>query len=117
MSDELFESVRQFVADKAGCDVGRLSADSSLFHDLGVDGADGWEFMEAFGARFGVDMAALDLSLHFGPEAGGNPFVWLWWDLTRSWPRMVPITIADLTEAARSTRWATLVDRAARPAS
>jgi len=116
MSDDLFESVRRFAADRLGCDRNRVTADASLFHDLGVDGADGWEFMEAFGTRFGVDMAAFDASVHFGPEAGGNPFVWLWWTVTRSWPRMVPITVADLAAAAHSARWAT-PDRPARPAS
>jgi uncharacterized protein DUF1493 len=116
MSDELFESVRRFAADKLGCDIQRLSAETSLFHDLGVDGADGWEFMDAFGARFSVDMSAFDASGHFGPEAGGNPFVWLWWRVTRSLPQMVPITIADLAASAHSARWAT-PDRPARPAS
>jgi acyl carrier protein len=116
MSDDLFESVRRFAADCLGCDLNRVTADASLFHDLGVDGADGWEFMEAFGSRYGVDMSAFDASLHFGPEAGGNPFVWLWWSVTRSWPRMVPVTIADLAAAAHSSRWVT-PDRPARPAS
>ena len=72
--------------------------------------------MEAFASRYGVDMSAFDASLHFGPEAGGNPFVWLWWSVTRSWPRMVPVTIADLAAAAHSSRWVT-PDRPARPAS
>ena len=116
MTDELFESVRRFAADELGCDVDRVRAESSLFHDLGVDGADGCEFMEAFGSRFGVDMSRFDACLHFGPEAGGNPFVWLQWTITRSWPRMVPITIADLAAAAHSARWAT-PDRPERPAS
>jgi acyl carrier protein len=116
MSDELFESVRRFAAHRLGCERARVTAETSLFHDLGVDGADGCDFMEAFGSRFDVEMSAFDASLHFGPEAGGNPFVWLWWDLTRSWPRMVPITISDLAAAAHSARWAT-PDRPARPAS
>ena len=60
--------------------------------------------MDAFGARFGVDKSAFEPSLHFGPEAGGNPFVWLRWDLTRAWPWMAPITVADLAAAAHSPR-------------
>jgi acyl carrier protein len=116
MSDQFFDAVQRFAADRLRCDLGQVTADASLYHDLGVDGADGWEFMQAFGARFGVDVSAFEASLHFGPEAGGNPVVWLWWGLTGSRPRMVPITIADLTAAARSARWAT-PDRPSRPAS
>ena len=105
MSDELFESVRQFVAVELGVRANRIAPESSLGRDLGVDGADGWELMEAFGLRFGVDMSEFCASDHFGPEAGGNPFVWLWWTVTRSWPKLVPITMLDLAAAARAGRW------------
>jgi acyl carrier protein len=107
MSVELFESIRLFTADELSVDLDRIALETSLFHDLGVDGADGWEFVEAFGERFGVNVAPFRASLHFGPEAGPNPFVWLWWIATRSWPRMVPITFADLTESARAGIWQT----------
>ncbi len=105
MTDELLEEVRQFVVRKLGVRADRIQLTTSLFHDLGVDGADGWEFTEAFGARFGVDLSSFDAALHFGPEAGGNPLVWVARAVTGSWPGMVPITLADLAEAARSGRW------------
>ena len=107
MTNDTLEAVRAFTAKEVGRDVQEIRLETSLFHDLGVDGADGWEFVEAFGKRFDVDTSGFEAGLHFGPEAAGNPFVWLWWLITDTWPKMIPITIADLVAAARSGRWQT----------
>lgn len=115
MPDEVFDSIRLFAAETFGVHAKRITPDTTLAGDLGVDGADGWEFIAAFGARFGVDLSAFQASRHFGPEAGPNPFVWLWWVLTHSRPRLDPITFADLTAFARAGRWA-IPDHPSRPA-
>jgi hypothetical protein len=104
---ELFEDIAAFAAQQLGVHHSRLAPDVRLQHDLGVDGADGWKFMAAFGTRFSVDMTRFEANRHFGPETGGQPLLWLWWSITRSWPRHVPITVADLVAAARAGRWDT----------
>jgi hypothetical protein len=92
------------VARELGVDETNLSIDSTLFGDLGVDGADGWEFVERFGREFDVDLADFRADMHFGPEASMMPSNWLqslmvWMLSWRSGPErragLVPITMAD----------------------
>ena len=84
-----------------------LGPDTRLLHDLHIDGADGWEFIAAFGDRFAVDLSDFTADLHFGPEAGPNLLYWLWWTLTANWPKHIPITLGDLEAAKTSGRWRT----------
>jgi hypothetical protein len=87
--------------------------DATLFGDLGIDGADGWELIEAFGKEFEVDLSGFDPTKHFGPECGGNPvslFIWFIEEvLRRRDPHEVwglkSITVRDLVEAAEQQRW------------
>jgi len=107
---EVEAAVVSFVAAELRVERRRVTPNARLTQDLGVDGADGWELIEAFGERFTVDLSAFAPSLHFGPEAGPNPFVWLYW-LARpsARPRSVPITVEDLTAAAERGTWVTPV--------
>jgi acyl carrier protein len=108
VTDPLEEEVTRFVAEELGVRSGNLTPTTRLQHDLGVDGADGWEFMEAFGVRFGVDIGEFRAGLHFGPEAGCNPVVYLFLCLFRPQRlRFIPITVGDLVAAARSKQWTT----------
>lgn len=112
----LDSSVMDFVAESTGVKRQRLSPASTLFGDLGVDGADGWELIETFGRRFQVDMSAFRVDRYFGPEGLPiyAPFVWLWCFI--SWPfrrKQTPeeraglraIRISDLIAAAREQKW------------
>lgn len=105
MNDELRTAIFRFTAQELRVNVERLRDQTQLGRDLRVDGADGWEFIEAFGAQFRVDISTFEPMRHFGPEAGPSPLHWLWWAVTRSWPRLVPITLADLIVAAKTGRW------------
>src|SRR5687768_8410198 len=51
----LDDSIIEFVAKQTGVKRERLGANTTLFGDLGIDGIDGWEFIEEFGKRFKVD--------------------------------------------------------------
>ncbi|MBL9139084.1 MAG: DUF1493 family protein [Verrucomicrobiales bacterium] len=115
MSD-LESRVIGFVAEFTGVRASRLSPASTLFGDLGVDGADGWELIEAFGKRFQVDLSAFHADRHFGPEGLPiyAPLLWLWWLLSLPFrPRQTPeeraglltIRISDLISAARERKW------------
>ncbi len=103
--------VVEFVAHNLGVRVSKLRMDARLFHDLGVDGADGWELLEEFAERFHVDMTTLELDRHFGPEAGANPLTfvrWLFDPAFRRGDQMQPIRIKDLIQAATARRWEVL---------
>jgi len=104
----LEREVADFVAEQLSFNRDRLRPWTRLGHDLRVDGDDGAEFMQAFAQRFGVDLSAFRCERHFGPEAAFNPLAYLWLLLfDRKQLRLVPITIADLVEAARRGRWQT----------
>jgi len=106
MEDNVYLKVRDFVAGHLGERKDRLSEDSRLLQDLGVDGADAVELLEAFSEKFDVDMAHFPLSKHFGPEAGFNLFYHLYCLLFErpKW-RPTPITLGELAEAVRRKRW------------
>jgi hypothetical protein len=98
--------VKQFVADETGGKADHLKLTTRLLHDLGVDGDDGPEYMQAFAECFDVNLSQFEANRHFGPEAGCNPIFYVYSVLfARDRPKRVPITIRDLVEAARRRKW------------
>ncbi len=105
MSIELSQPLVTFLCEELKVPPSRLSATTRLFQDLGVDGDDGVELIQNYGLLFSVDLSGFQPTLHFGPEAAGNPFIWFWWFVSRRWPKFVPITLADLEISLRHRRW------------
>jgi hypothetical protein len=104
----LEEQVKYFVARYLLVEPGRLQPSTRIGQDMGVDGDDGAELIQAFGERFGVDLSHFRFDRHFGPEGGASSMGCLWYLLLpRSRPHLVPITISDLVEAARTGQWQT----------
>src|SRR5262249_53581990 len=92
----------------------RVAPASTLFGDLGVDGADGFELLREFGERFHVDLSDCRAERHFGPEGLPiyAPVVWLWWLVTGAFHKqpeeragLTPIHVSDLIIAARERKW------------
>jgi hypothetical protein len=113
LSFDIESQVKTFVARETALDRQRLSLETTLFGDLGTDGDDGWELIDAFGKEFDVDLRGFDPSKHFGPECGPNPFTLFYWFIQvvllgreshEIWG-LTPITIRDLVDAAESQRW------------
>jgi len=114
MSPDLESRVRAFVVRATSARVEKVSLDATLFADLGVDGDDGLELIDAFGKEFDVDISTFDHGKHFGPEAGGCgcPFLLALFQYFRSPKRdghaaavVEPISVRDLVEAAHEGRW------------
>ncbi len=105
VSIELSQLLVAFLCEQLNVPPLRLTATTRLLQDLGVDGDDGVELIHEFSLRFGVDLAKFDPSLHFGPEAGASPLIWIWWIVSGRWPKCVPITLADLELSLRHRRW------------
>jgi acyl carrier protein len=112
------EEVVAFVVEFTGYAEEKIKQESTLYDDLRVDGADGWDLIEAFGTKFSVDIRSFRPDEHFGPEGLplSAPFQLLWYLI--SWPfkkrddrtpeeasGLKPIRIVDLTSAAESKRW------------
>ncbi|MDG3005214.1 DUF1493 family protein [Paludisphaera mucosa] len=105
--------VKEFLAKELATHPARFSLRTTLLADLGIDGEDGWELIEAFGKEFEVDLSGFDASKHFGPEAGGTPFTFVYAFIQEFLLRKDPhdlwglsaITIGDLIEAAEQETW------------
>lgn len=105
MYADLHERVMQMIADQTGSRRSGLRLDTDLARDLGVDGDDARELLVRFSGDFEVNPMNLQFHRHFGPEAAFNRFALLrpsWW---RWQSERIPITIADLVEAARTRTW------------
>jgi acyl carrier protein len=71
--DDVYERVRQFVAREASVRVETLTPETRINYDLGVDGDDAVELLEAFMEEFRVDLSAFEFNRYFGPEGGPPP--------------------------------------------
>lgn len=113
MAAPLSDRLLDFVATELRVERSRLVPSTRLQHDLGVDGDDGYELLVAFSKAFSVELKNIDFGRYFGPEAGPNPIVWLWWLITSSRPMAVPITLQDLQSSMNAGRWVPPSDGAA----
>lgn len=98
------DRIRGFI-EAQGKQSGRAVPETVLQGDLGLDGHDAFEFMEAFAEQFGVARGDFDFHRYFGPE-GFNPFTLIASLFSRK-PPLVPITVAMLVRAAELGEWRT----------
>ena len=105
MRDDLTERVFGIVGHHTGVSREELSLQTDLSGDLGVDGDDGCELLRRLGEEFAINLEAVEIGRHFGPEGAFNPFALLspsWWRRRRE---HVPIRIHGLVEAAKAGKW------------
>ena len=100
------ERIIRLVAEKTGVKPAKLTMESRLVHDLGVDGDDAAELISAFEEEFGVDMSSFELSTHLrtGPTLL-SVFCFLPSQKKSRPTTKVPITLGNLAEAATLGRW------------
>lgn len=104
--DSKIEEVKKLISKEWLVKIESLSIETRLSHDLGMDGEDGWEFIEVFAEHFQVEMSDFEFSLYFGEEAGTDPITFLYFLLFKSKrPKFVPITIKDLAISAERRKW------------
>jgi acyl carrier protein len=116
------DEVIAFVAKTTGVPAGRITPQTTLFGDLGVDGLDGYDLLVAFKERFSVDLQECRIDRHFGPESCFVPWAVLYWLLllwractekgstSESRARMVPITVQNLVDSAKAGVWTVQYD-------
>ena len=109
MNTELLNEVIAFVAEYWGEPKSRLFAETSVNNDLGMDGDDGLEFMEAFSRRFAVDLGTFPYDNYFGPEAAANPIsiivAMIRWITTGKSTNLSPLTLRQLAVAVENGSW------------
>ena len=101
-NSDLDNKVIKFVSSETRINEAKLKLESSLFHDLGVDGEDALELIEAFSKEFNVDVTEFPLSDYFGNEGTMSPFGLIKGLITgRTKDSKKRLTICDLIESAR----------------
>lgn len=90
----LIDEIADLVARTADAPRERVNASTRLFSDLGMDGDDAHDVMQAFCARYPVDMSTFHWRRYFGDEG---------------WSMGQPAVVLVLQAASRSfrERWAT----------
>ena len=96
----LSEAVARFVADKVGVRHNKVTKDSRLREDLGVDGDDAYDLLIVFAKKFHVRDENFVLADHFGPEASWFPFAFMF-----RRKRLLPMTMQDLIDSAAAGVW------------
>lgn len=66
--EDLSKEIIDFVIEIRGKYNKVFTPTTRLEKDLKITGDDGWEFMEAFALKFGVDLTDIDLSQYFAIE-------------------------------------------------
>jgi hypothetical protein len=105
----LLNEVIAFVAEYSQVPNSRLSAETSINIDLGMDGDDGVEFMQAFSRHFAVDLVTFKHGNYFGPEAAATPISIIAMMIRRlttgEWTNRTPLTLRQLAVAAENGSW------------
>lgn len=96
------DEVASFVRGQTACP-GPLTAATTLQADLGVDGDDMDEFLSAYSARFGVDLAGYLWYFHAGEEGFGIGGLFIPPPYRRV--AEIPITLGMLRDFAALGRW------------
>lgn len=68
MQDSLVQEVIEFVREELPIGKKTITLETAIVDDLGCDGDDGDEFIEAFGERFDIDMQLFPLGEYFNDE-------------------------------------------------
>ncbi|MDZ7871134.1 MAG: DUF1493 family protein [Rheinheimera sp.] len=104
--------VISFVAGYFGVDASKISLDTTINYDLGVDGEDGVDFLLAFSKAFNVDLQSLE-KIYFGSEGFGlSIFVWPLLALLNTFRfkqtwfiKTSPLPVRVLVASALERRW------------
>jgi hypothetical protein len=109
MTIDLLDEVIAFIAEYWAVPKSRLSAETSINNDLGMDGDDGLEFMQAFSRRFAVDLGTFPYDNYFGDEAAATPIslfsLTVRWLATGKSTTLSPLTLRQLALAAENGSW------------
>ena len=105
MNQKLERQIIIFLSKELSLDPGNLSPQKKIRQDLGVDGGDALELLEAFSTEFGVEFDTFRINDYFGPEAGINPVLSaVLWVFGNSKP-LKTLRILDLFRAAKNGRF------------
>jgi hypothetical protein len=94
----LAHAVLSFIAECARVNMQQISLDTAINLDLGIDGDDASELLEAFSSKFGVDLSTFRFDRYFASEPS---LLWLF----LAGGSRAPLTIRDLVQIAYPKTW------------
>ena len=131
--EKLERKIVDLISYHSGYKKEKITPETGLLDDVGMDGDDSWEFFEDFSNKFNVDLGSMQYDRHFGPEGftplqgllffprvAGFLLVWIFSFffpkakpiLNRFTPLMYPfsrdmepVTVQDLVDAAKAGKW------------
>ena len=92
----LEQQVKELVAKETAVRIEKLTLETDLLKDLGVDGNDALELLEKYWEVFQVDLSQFQFSKHFGPEGGLSLF------FPSNEPPLETLTIQDLVDGVKA---------------
>lgn len=104
MQQNTEQEVIELLARFSSWESREISPELSLFHDLGMDGADASDFFEAFSQQFSVDLSSLylDWNRYFKPDGWTTKDVFK----TTSGIFLIGIPVVIMTSAFGLPQWA-----------
>jgi hypothetical protein len=94
-----FERLKELVAKQRWEYDFPLTRDTTLQKDLKMWGDDAFEFIDAFGKEFGIDLSEFDIKKYFRPEGDVILPAIIGAILFRKKKKYLPLTLGDLEKA------------------
>ena len=107
---DIAPEVIRFISEFTSVSVEKITPTMLINSDLGIDGDDGLELLEAFSKKFRVDLRSM-AEHHFGAEGLSVLFIMHWYRTFIRWATgdkagdLVPLSVAQLIESAETGRW------------
>ena len=97
------DNIIDFLKDYSGNE--EINADTDIFRDLGMDGDDFHEMMDAYAKKYNVDMSSYLWYFHGNEEGGKNSLGSVFFKPPYERVERIPLTPSLLTEFANNGSW------------
>ena len=105
----LENEILELVSRESGVPISKISLNSTLLGDIGLDGDDAWEVFESCHEKHGLDLTNFEFQRHFRNEPCFKGFIYLFRKLKHKDEHIAAkkeaITVARLIESCESGKW------------
>lgn len=99
----IMEDIKQFIFEKTQINCNKLSPESKILEDVGLDGDEAYKFLNDFSEKFDTDLSGLNFDSYFNSE--GFDIISFLKSLVKKSSRLQPITLKDLEIAVLKKKW------------
>jgi len=98
MKSKLFEKIEELIIEMRGSYKKPFTDLTTLEKDLKITGDDAWEFIEAFGKEFKIDISDFDYSKYFASEGSFEIYKLLLFGKSTG---KTPLSLGELEQAVK----------------